>query len=66
MILDASITGVWLFDDEQDPRADVALTRLEDGGALVPQLWHLEVRSVLLVAERRGRAAVSEGLMLVE
>ena len=23
--------------------------------ALVPQLWHLEVRNVLVVAERRGR-----------
>ena len=60
MILDASITGVWLFDDELDPRADVALTRLEDDVALVPQLWHVEVRSVLLVAERRGRIRVGE------
>ena len=60
MILDASITGVWLFDDELDPRADVALTRLEDDVALVPQLWHVEVRSVLLVAERRGRIRAGE------
>jgi predicted nucleic acid-binding protein len=60
MILDASITGVWLFDDELDPRADVAMTRLEDGMALVPQLWHVEVRSVLLVAERRGRIRAGE------
>lgn len=28
--------------------------------ALVPQLWHLEVRNALLAAERRGRINVDE------
>ena len=28
--------------------------------ALVPQLWHLEVRNALLVAERRGRIRADE------
>lgn len=27
---------------------------LRTGGAIVPQLWHYEVRNALLVAERRG------------
>lgn len=44
----------WLFDDEE-PRADRVLERLAEDGALVPQLWHLETRDTLLVAERRGR-----------
>lgn len=56
-VLDASVTAVWLLDDETEPRADVALTHLEDDGAIVPQLWHLEIRNLLLVAERRGRIA---------
>ena len=60
IILDASITGVWLIDDELDPRADMALTCLEDDMSVVPQLWHVEVRSVLLVAERRGRIRADE------
>ena len=35
--------------------ADAARWRIADGGAFVPQVWHLEVRNALLVAERRGR-----------
>ena len=59
-VLDASIAAAWLFDDEDNPRASVALTRLETEFALVPQLWHLEVRSALIGAERRGRMRADE------
>ena len=59
-MLDASVAAAWLFDDEDEPRAAAALTRLEDDVAVVPQLWHLEVRSALLGAERRGRLRVNE------
>lgn len=59
-MLDASVAAAWLFDDETTPRADAALTRLEAGGALVPQHWQLEVRNALLIAERRGRIAADE------
>ena len=44
-----------MFDDESDPRADTVLSEVVDGGGLVPQHWHLEVRNALLVGERRGR-----------
>ena len=59
-VLDASVTAAWLFGDEDDPRADAALTHLESNVALVPQHWHLEVRSALLGAERRGRIGAGE------
>ena len=55
LVVDASVVVAWLFDDEEEPRADRVLERLEEDGALVPQLWHLETRNSLLVAERRGR-----------
>ena len=55
LVVDASVVVAWLFDDEDEPRADRVLERLEGDGALVPQLWHLETRNSLLVAERRGR-----------
>ena len=55
LIIDASIAAAWLFSDETEPRADAALARLAEDDAFVPQLWHLEIRNVLLVAERRGR-----------
>ena len=54
MVLDASITMAWLLEDEKDPRAEVAQTRLTKDRAFVPQLWHLEVRNCLIVAKRRG------------
>ena len=55
LVVDASVVVAWLFDDEDEPRADRVLERLEGDGALAPQLWRLETRNSLLVAERRGR-----------
>ena len=59
-VLDASVAAAWLLDDESEARADAALARLETEEALVPQFWHLEVRSALLGAERRGRIRAGE------
>lgn len=55
LVVDASVAASWLFDDEDDPRAGRALARLEDFGGIVPQLWHYEIRNVLLVAQQRQR-----------
>ena len=55
LVVDASVVMAWLFDDEDEPRADKVLERLAEEGALVPYLWHLETRNTLLLAERRGR-----------
>lgn len=54
-VLDASVAITWLLDDEDNPLADAARSRIVDAGAFVPQVWHLEVRNALLVAERRRR-----------
>ncbi len=54
-VLDASVAVAWLLGEETASRADLALVRLEDDEALVPNLWHLELRNGLLVAVRRGR-----------
>ena len=54
-VLDASVVVAWLLDDEDEPRARAAVDRLEVEVALVPPVWHVEVRSALLGAERRGR-----------
>ena len=53
-VLDASVTAAWLFGDEDDPRADAALTHLENDVALAT----LDTALV--------RAAVVEGLVLIE
>ena len=67
-VLDASIAGAWLLEDEDDPVANAVISRLATELALVPQLWHLEVRNTLVVAERRGRvgaAGLEDGLRRV-
>ena len=59
-VVDASVALSWLFDDEVEPRAERALGRLDEAGALVPEVWHLEVCDALLMAERRGRLSAGE------
>ena len=54
------MTLTWLFDDEDQPGAGATLERLKEDGAVVPQLWHLEIRNALLSAERRGRISLEE------
>jgi predicted nucleic acid-binding protein len=64
-VLDCSVAAAWLFDDEADPETDALLARVAEEGAMVPNLWHLEVANVLRQAERRGRitaAQVNAGL----
>ena len=54
-VLDASVTACWCFPDEQSAAADVAMRRLLGDEAIVPPVWSLEVRNILVVNERRGR-----------
>ena len=55
LVVDASVSAVWIIEDENHPVADLALEAVYDNNVIVPQLWHYEIRNVLLVAERRGR-----------
>ncbi|MDA1107141.1 MAG: type II toxin-antitoxin system VapC family toxin [Proteobacteria bacterium] len=55
LVLDCSVTMAWAFDDENDAYADGILTLLEQGQALAPSIWPLEVANTLLMGERRGR-----------
>ena len=58
-VLDASVALAWFLDDEQAPQADKVRARLIRDRAFVPQLWHLEVRNGLIIAERRGRLSAT-------
>jgi predicted nucleic acid-binding protein len=60
VVVDASIAATWLLDDESDPRAEAALGLLEQAPGVVPQLWHFEMRNILLVAWRRGRISAQD------
>ncbi|MBT3534462.1 MAG: type II toxin-antitoxin system VapC family toxin [Rhodospirillaceae bacterium] len=59
-VLDCSIAAAWLFEDEARPETDNLLEILASDGALVPNLWHLEVGNVLVQAEKRGRITAAQ------
>ena len=54
-VLDASVAVAWLLSEKTVSGVDMALVRLENDEALVPHLWHLELRNRLRVATRHGR-----------
>lgn len=49
------MAAAWCFEDEADERTDALLTRVRDGGGVVPALWYWEVSNVLTIAVRRKR-----------
>jgi predicted nucleic acid-binding protein len=59
-VLDASITACWAFQDEDHPDAGLAFRRIRAEEAVVPCLWWFEVRSILVVNERRRRLGESD------
>ena len=60
LVVDASISLTWCFEDEVTAKTEVIGTRVEREGAIVPGLWRLEVANALLVAERHGRIALPD------
>lgn len=55
LVLDASMTITWLFEDEHTEAGHAVMRRVAAEGALVPSLWRLEVANVLRNAVRRRR-----------
>src|SRR5580692_2443548 len=55
IVLDASMTIAWLFEDERTPAAHDVLRRVVADGAIVPSHWRLEVANVLRSAVWRER-----------
>jgi predicted nucleic acid-binding protein len=55
LVLDASLTLSWYFEDERTPAANAVLDDVVAGGAVVPSLWRAEVANGLQIALRRNR-----------
>ena len=55
IVVDASVTLSWLMADEKSPWTDEILKRVTQEGAVVPDLWRLEVANALRICVRRGR-----------
>lgn len=60
LVIDASVTMAWCFEDEATSATDELLARATTEPCLVPALWRAEVANVLLVAERRGRVTAAQ------
>jgi predicted nucleic acid-binding protein len=54
LVLDASVAISAVLEEHSADQARTILRRVAEAGALVPNLWHLEVGQTLLVAERQG------------
>ncbi len=65
-VLDTSVTASWFFEDEGGEYATSVLESLNEGEAVVPALWPLEVANVLVVAERRERCSEAEAVRFIE
>lgn len=55
LVLDASVTIAWFFEDERTPPVVAVLDRIVESEAIVPPVWRIEVANALQMAVRRGR-----------
>ncbi len=55
LVLDASLTLSWYFEDERKPAVDAVLDQVAASGAVVPSLWRIEVANGFQMAVRRKR-----------
>jgi predicted nucleic acid-binding protein len=55
LVLDASVTLAWCFDDEMTTATEAVLDHVSEAGAVAPGLWRLEVANALQAALRRKR-----------
>lgn len=61
VVLDASITMAWCFDDEATSYTEELLNWCSSGTDIyVASIWPLEVTNVLLNAQRKGRVTEKE------
>lgn len=66
IVVDASVMGPLLFEDEAESMIATLPQSLADGDCIVPAHWRFEVANQILVGARRGRATPDEvDLMLV-
>ena len=60
VVLDASSALTWCFEDDAAAGSDRLFTQVQQAGAVVPPLWHLEIASLLLSSERHRRLTQAE------
>lgn len=59
-VVDASVAATWFLPDEQSDLAEAALNIVTRSSALAPDLFLHELRSILVISEKRGRITVDD------
>jgi predicted nucleic acid-binding protein len=62
VVLDASTTLSWAFDDEAGKYSDAVLDFVSENHAIVPSLWKYEIANGILVGLRRARLSIDEAV----
>jgi len=65
LVIDASVTAAWCFEEEQTKYARQILKRSKEIEFYVPALWPFEMTNVLLVNERRKRISSADTVRFV-
>jgi len=66
MVVDASITLSWFFDDQVSPFTEAVLERIARMPTWVPALWSLEFVNALLNAQGRGRIKPAQRMAMLD
>jgi predicted nucleic acid-binding protein len=67
LVLDASVTLCWFFEDQATPFSEAILDGLNNGNeALVAAIWPVEVVNSLTLAERRNIAKPAQVAAFIE
>jgi len=66
LVLDASLTMAWCFDDEATPATEAVFDLVQDAGAVVPAIWPMEVTNTVLIGERRGRLTEAQSARFLQ
>ena len=64
-VVDASIAGAWLFEDERTVLTEDLFDRASRERAVVPTLWWFEVRNFAVMNERRKRVTPTQTEILL-
>jgi predicted nucleic acid-binding protein len=60
IVIDSSVALSWCFADERTDQSQKLLEYVILNGALVPNLWHLEMCNALLIGELKGRISIED------
>lgn len=62
IVIDSSVFLAWCPADEKEPTATGAMRQVTEEGGVAPRIWWYELRSALLMNERRGRISPQQVL----